>query len=174
MISRIVIAAALVVCVAFPASATATPQSENKAVTAEKTEPSTPAMVIKRGNKIGRKSPVVALDDIVKDPEKYENKKIILEGTVKAVCQKKGCWMELVTAPDQAGVRVTFKDYGFFVPKDAAGLKVRAEGKIKLTTLSKEDADHYEEEGANLVRNADGTVSEIGFVAYGVELCKYN
>lgn len=174
MISRIIVAVALIVCVAVPASTTAVPQSESKTMTAEKPEPSTPAMVIKRGNKIGSKSPVVSLDDIVKDPGEYENKKIILEGTVKSVCQKKGCWMELVTAPDQPGVRVRFKDYGFFVPKDAAGLKVRAEGKIKLTILSKEDADHYEEEGANLVRDDDGTVSEIGFVAYGVELYKYN
>jgi hypothetical protein len=172
MISRIVIAVALIACGALTASHGTTPQDVPKITTGGEPEKSTPAMVIRRGNKLGNKSPVVAVEDMVKNPKKYENKKIILEGTVKSVCQKKGCWMELISAPDRTGVRVRFKDYGFFVPKDAAGMKVRAEGKIKLTTLSKEEADHYEEEGAQLVRSADGTVREIGFVAYGVELYK--
>jgi hypothetical protein len=144
----------------------------DQVTTNEKTTSGEPVKVVERGNKIG-KSPVVSLADIVKDPDKYKNKKIILEGTVAAVCQKKGCWMELKPADGETGVRVTFKDYGFFVPKDAAGLKVRAEGKIKLTDLSKEDVQHMEEEGAHICKNADGTASEIGFVAYGVELYKY-
>lgn len=173
MISRIIIAVVLTACIAISAPAVAEKQTESKVTTGEVPESSEPGKTIHRGNKIGNKSPVVTLEDILKNPEKYENKKIILEGTVKGVCQKKGCWMEVVAEPDQPGVRVTFKDYGFFVPKDVAGYKVRAEGKIKISTLSKEEADHYEEEGAQVVRNPDGTVKEIGFVAYGVELYKH-
>ena len=173
MNSRIVVAVLAAACVAFSTAASALLQTADGPSTSEQPESAVPVEVIKRGNKIGSKSPVVDLGEIIKDPQKYENKKIILDGTVKAVCQKKGCWMELETTADGPGVRVRFKDYSFFVPKDAAGLKVRAEGKIKLTTLSKEEADHYEEEGAQLVRNPDGTVSEIGFVAYGVELTRY-
>jgi hypothetical protein len=171
--SRLIVAAFAAACVAFSAAGSAMTQTGDGPSSSEQQDQSVPAEVIKRGNKIGSKSPVVDLGEIVKDPKKYENKKIILDGTVKSVCQKKGCWMELVTAQDGPGVRVTFKDYAFFVPKDAAGIKVRAEGKIKLTTMSKEEADHYEEEGAQLVRNPDGTASEIGIVAYGVELFKY-
>jgi len=171
--SKLIVAAFAAACVTFSAAQLAMTQTGDGPSSSEQHDQSVPVMVIKRGNKIGSKSPVVDLGEIVKDPKKYENKKIILDGTVKAVCQMKGCWMELVTAQDGPGVRVRFKDYAFFVPKDAAGLKVRAEGKIKLTTMSKEEADHYEEEGAQFVRNPDGTVSEIGFVAYGVELFKY-
>ena len=172
MISRIIIAVLLTGFIAISAPAAADIQTETKATTGEVPESTEPGEVIKRGNKIGSKSPVVTLENVIKNPEKYENKKIIIEGTVNNVCQKKGCWMEVLAKKDQPGVRMTFKDYGFFVPKDAAGYKVRAEGKVKITTLGKETADHYEEEGAKVVRNEDGTAKEIGFVAYGVELYK--
>ena len=167
MISRLVLGIAIVAFIAIAVLAVADDQKKS-----EPTESKEPAEVILRGNKIGTKSPVVALADIVKDPKKYEDKKIIVEGTIKTVCQKKGCWMEVQPAPDSLGVRVTFKDYGFFVPTDAAGYAVRCEGKVKVETMSKEDADHYEAEGAAIVRNEDGTATEIGFVAYGVELRK--
>ena len=167
MISRLALSIALVAFIAVAGLAVADDQKKS-----EPTESKEPAEVILRGNKIGTNSPVVARADVVKDPKKYENKKIIVEGTINAVCQKKGCWMEVQPAPDAPGVRVTFKDYGFFVPMDAAGYAVRCEGKVKVETLSKADADHYEEEGAAIVRNDDGTATEIGFVAYGVELRK--
>jgi hypothetical protein len=172
MISRIIIAVILTACIAISAPAVADLQTDSKKTTGDVPESTESGETIKRGNKIGSKSPVVALEDVIKNPEKYENKKIIIEGTVNNVCQKKGCWMEVLAKKDQPGVRMTFKDYGFFVPKDAAGYKVRAEGKVKITTLSKETADHYQEEGAKIVRNEDGTAKEIGFVAYGVELSK--
>jgi hypothetical protein len=172
MISRIIIAVLLTANVAISAPAIAEQRTETKVPPGEVPESSEPEKIIHRGNKIGSKSPVVALEDILKDPKKFENKKVIIEGTVNNVCQKKGCWMEVSAGKDQPGVRVTFKDYGFFVPKDAAGYKVRAEGKVKVATLSEETADHYEEEGAKVVRNDDGTATEIGFVAYGVELYK--
>ena len=172
MISRIIIAVLLTGFIAISAPAAADNQTETKATTGEVPESTEPGEVIKRGNKIGSKSPVVTLENVIKNPEKYENKKIIIEGTVNNVCQKKGCWMEVQPEPDSVGVRVTFKDYGFFVPMDAAGYAVRCEGKVKVETLSKDDADHYEAEGAAIVRNEDGTATEIGFVAYGVELRK--
>lgn len=43
-------------------------------------------------------------------------------GEIKEVCQAKGCWMKVqLESNDEVFVR--FKDYGFFVPKDAAGKK---------------------------------------------------
>jgi hypothetical protein len=127
--------------------------------------------VILRGEKIGD-SPVVAMETVVKDPSKYEDKKIVLEGRIGTVCQKKGCWMTLEPVEGFQPVRVTFHNYGFFVPKDAAGLKVRAEGKIKVTTLSKEDVEHLKEDGHKINCKHDGTADEVGFVATAVEIYK--
>ena len=125
--------------------------------------------VIKRGAAIGD-SPRVTLAEVLKAPEKFRDKSVILEGTITAVCQTKGCWMELTPDTADTTVRVTFEAYGFFVPKDSHRMVVLAEGRFETTVLSKKDADHLEGEGASLVRNPDGTVTEVGFVATGVEL----
>ncbi len=78
--------------------------------------------------------------------------------------------MELGTGTRRAGLRVTFKDYGFFVPITSKGSHVRAEGTVQITTLSKDEVDHLTGEGATMKRNPDGTATEIGFIATGVEV----
>ena len=126
---------------------------------------------VKRGAPIG-KAYVVAIDEVLDNAEQYTGEPIILEGTVNAVCQRKGCWMEMATKKGGRAIRVTFKDYGFFVPTDSKGMKVRAEGKVMVKVLSKEDVDHYVGEGASIKRNPDGSANEVTFVATGVELRK--
>jgi hypothetical protein len=125
--------------------------------------------VIKRGAEIGN-APVVELSDVLKDASAFGGKRVIVEGPVGDVCQMKGCWMGLVPEDAAQGIRVTFKEYGFFVPRDSQGLMARMEGAFETNVLSKEDADHLEGEGARLTRNPDGTVTELSFVASGVEL----
>src|SRR5258705_5743735 len=66
---------------------------------------------------------------------------IAVEGKVADVCQMKGCWM-LLTDGTRA-VRTTFKDYGFFVPKDLAGRTVVAEGVLARETVDEETRRHY-------------------------------
>ncbi|MBN8826036.1 MULTISPECIES: DUF4920 domain-containing protein [unclassified Spirosoma] len=65
-----------------------------------------------------------------------------VEGTVESVCKVKGCWMKLKTADGQT-MRVTFKDYGFFVPKDIEGKTVVVEGLAETTTTPVADLRHY-------------------------------
>lgn len=65
--------------------------------------------------------------------------------TVKDVCQKKGCWMNLDLGNDEAMVR--FKDYGFFMPKDIAGQEIIVNGKAYIEEMSIEDQRHYAEDG---------------------------
>ena len=125
--------------------------------------------VVARGDAIGD-SPVVDLADALGDPAAYAGEQVILEGTVVKACQMKGCWMELTAEGAARGIRVTFKDYGFFVPTDSAGQAARLEGTFETNVFSREDADHLIEEGVSLVRNPDGTATELSFVASGVEL----
>jgi hypothetical protein len=61
---------------------------------------------------------------------------------VQAVCKKKGCWMEL-TAADGTTMRVTFKDYGFFVPTDADGRTATIQGVAKVEETSVADLKEY-------------------------------
>ena len=132
-------------------------------------QPAATQEVVTRGAALGD-SPVVDLADALGNPSAYGGEQVVLEGTVVKACQMKGCWMEL--APDGAarGIRVTFKDYGFFVPTDVAGQAARLEGTFETNVFSRADADHLIEEGVSLVRNPDGTATELSFVASGVEL----
>ena len=63
---------------------------------------------------------------------------------INEVCQMKGCWMKLDLGNDQ-DVRVTFKDYGFFMPLNAEG-DVIINGKAYITETSVDDLRHYAED----------------------------
>ncbi|MEA2570108.1 MAG: hypothetical protein QOI24_2109 [Acidobacteriota bacterium] len=128
--------------------------------------------IVRRGSAISKTAKSASLADVLANPDKYTTDAVIVEGVIAKSCTRKGCWMQLAPAADKDGVRVTFKDYGFFIPLDAKGMKARAEGVAVVKTLSKEEADHLAGEGATLARNEDGTAREVSFVANGVELRK--
>jgi hypothetical protein len=128
--------------------------------------------VVKRGAAIPENAKSISLAKVLENPDAYTKDPVVVDGVVAANCTRKGCWMQLAPAEGGDSVRVTFKDYGFFIPLDSKGMKARAEGVAVVKTLSKADADHLEEEGAKLKRNQDGSALEISFVANGVELTK--
>ena len=131
------------------------------------------ADVVTRGAAIPKDAKSISLATVLADPEAYTKDAVVVEGVIAAACTRKGCWMQLAPAADaKQSVRVTFKDYGFFIPLDAQGMKARAEGVAVVKTLSKAEADHLEEEGAKLTRKADGTALEVSFIANGVELTR--
>jgi Domain of unknown function (DUF4920) len=116
-------------------------------------------------------SPKVVLADLVKDAVSYSGKTVKTEGTVSAVCQGSGCWMTLKSG-DQA-VRVTFKDYGFFVPIESAGATATIEGVFTVRTIPEATAKHYASETAGANPDAiKGDQKELSFVASGVELAR--
>ncbi len=115
-------------------------------------------------------APAVALTELLAKPQAHDGQTVRVEGQVRKACQKKGCWMELASSDKGAGVRVTFKNYGFFVPLDAAGSAARVEGVVKVSELTEDMAKHYEAEGAIVPRGGDGKPREVQLVASGVEL----
>jgi hypothetical protein len=125
--------------------------------------------IVRRGAPVpaGAALPVPQL---VANARQFTEKAVIVEGVITNECTEKGCWMQVAPSADAGGMRVTFKDYGFFIPQSMVGRRARMAGVTKVTTHSKADADHLIGEGAQLKRNADGTATEIQFVASGVEL----
>ena len=126
-----------------------------------------------RGAPIGD-SKKVSLAKVMKDPSKYANQTVRVEGVIVRSCKMEGCWAELAPKADAKGVRVKMKDHTFFIPLQSAGSLAKAEGVFSIKTLTKEHVDHLiEEDGAKFDnRNADGTVTEISFEATGMELKK--
>ena len=128
--------------------------------------------VIKRGAALNAESPAVAFADVLKEPAKFAGKRVRIEGVVERVCQSEGCWMQIAPEAGANGIRVTFKDHSFFVPKDSKSMKFKAEGEFSVKVLDKAQVDHLVEDGAKIERKPDGTADEIRFVATGVELWK--
>jgi hypothetical protein len=114
--------------------------------------------------------PIAAL---LTNPEARTGATVTVEGDVRKACTRKGCWMELADSPagGTPGCRVTFKNYGFFVPTNAAGSHARVQGVVEVDTLPAASVRHYEEEGAVFAgKQPDGTAREVRLVATGVEL----
>ena len=98
-----------------------------------------------------------------------------LKAEVEAVCQTKGCWMNLIdgSSESNASIFVKFKDYGFFMPKDIAGKTVIVEGYAYREVTSVEELKHYaEDEGLSEEEIAKITEpeEELKFMANGVIL----
>lgn len=118
-------------------------------------------------------SPAAALADVLKSPDKFAGQRVTVEGAVRAACTRKGCWMELSEGADPSapGCRVTFKDYGFFVPTDSAGSKARVDAQVETKVIKPEMVAHLESEGAKFAeKSADGSAREVRLVATGVEM----
>ncbi len=127
--------------------------------------------MLTRGDKLkGLKA--VTLETLLASPAEYDGKTVAVTAKVRRACERKGCWMELAAAENAPGVRVTFKDYGFFVPLDSAGSTAKVEGTVKVAELSAERAKHYESEGAKVAKDKDGKYREVQLVASGLELRK--
>jgi hypothetical protein len=114
-----------------------------------------------------------ALGRVLADPGPYRDKPVLVEGKVRRACSRKGCWMELAESLDPAatGCRVTFKDYGFFVPTSSAGADARVEAVVQVERVQAATVEHLESEGARFAhKNPDGTADEVRLVASAVEL----
>ncbi|MGI9545881.1 MAG: DUF4920 domain-containing protein [Flavobacteriaceae bacterium] len=74
--------------------------------------------------------------------EGSEVTEVQLQAEVLNVCQVKGCWMVL-DLDGGVQARVTFKDYGFFVPMDIVGKEVIVHGLAQMSEISEDDRKHY-------------------------------
>ena len=99
---------------------------------------------------------------------------LTVTGKVKEVCQSKGCWMTL-EKEDGSTIRVSFKDYKLFMPKDLGGKEVALHGKAMKKTVSVETLQHFAKDaGKSEAEIAKITEPEIAlaFEADGVKVQK--
>lgn len=95
-----------------------------------------------------------------------------LEGTVDAVCQKKGCWMTMPLGEDDE-LFIRFADYGFFVPLNCQGRTAVMEGWAFKSVTTVAELRHYAEDEGLPQEEIDAITEpeeEYKFMADGVIL----
>ena len=99
-----------------------------------------------------------SLEALLDNPDDYLDTSVRVEARISQVCQKKGCFM-IATAGDKA-VRISFRDYSFFVPTDTGGKTVTLTGTLVERVLSEKQAAHFREDAGSDTIQA-GKVYEI-------------
>jgi hypothetical protein len=101
-----------------------------------------------------------SLASILATPARFAGQTVRLEGTVSAVCQAAGCWMQL--AENDARVHIKMHGHSFFIPRTATGRHARVQGIV----ISGNPNGHCEQEA----EAATGQVARLELDATGVEL----
>jgi len=83
----------------------------------------------------------VSIADLALNSELYLGKKFTVKTPISKVCQKKGCFF--IAQQNEHIIRVSFKDYGFFIPTDSGGKTVTLMGELIQKQMSKKQADHF-------------------------------
>ncbi len=112
----------------------------------------------------------VALDDAIAKLKDGKTVDVVVKGNVTKVCRKKGCWFVLQGDDKSRSVRITMKDYGFFVPTDCNGRKATVAGQLEVKTISEKMRKHLAEDEGKDGSAIKGDIQEFGLVATGVVL----
>ncbi len=109
-----------------------------------------------------------------KDLKEGDTLNVKFTTAIDEVCQKKGCWMTLDLGNEEQAF-VKFKDYGFFVPKNAQEKEAVVNGKAFVSVVSVDELKHYaKDEGKS--QEAIDSITEpkvtYSFMADGVLIVK--
>jgi hypothetical protein len=111
----------------------------------------------------------VTLAALFADAESALGNNSVVETRVSKVCQKKGCFF--IAQDGDVVVRVSFRDYAFFVPTDISGRTVMLSGTLVRRDVSDEQAAHFAADlGVEKTPVSAGVVYEI--IADGVRVPK--
>jgi hypothetical protein len=80
------------------------------------------------------------ISTILQSPEKFVGKRVLVNGTILAVCEKRGCWMEISSDKESQKIKIKVKDGEIVFPLTGIGKKALVEGEVQKIFLSKEDA----------------------------------
>ncbi|MGB0177212.1 MAG: DUF4920 domain-containing protein, partial [Owenweeksia sp.] len=112
----------------------------------------------------------VAANELMAKMAGRDSVEVKVKGQINASCKVKGCWMNMDLGNGEE-MRVTFKDYGFFVPTNLDGETAIIKGYATMDTTSVEELRHYAQDaGKSEEEIAAITQPEIGlnYVATGV------
>ena len=118
------------------------------------------------GSKFEPAGEPVALAEIIANDDDYADQEVVVKTRVAKVCQKKGCFF--IAQDGEAMARVSFKDYGFFVPTDTGGKTVTLVGTFSKKVITEAQAKHFAEDAGEDPSKVTGDRTEYAIVATSV------
>ena len=115
-------------------------------------------------------SEMISMTQLISEVEANGSFEAKIIGEINEVCSSKGCWLTM-DLPNGESMRVTFKDYGFFVPKNSQGFPIILEGVATLTETDVETLRHFAEDQGKSKEEIEAITEskrEITFEANGV------
>ncbi len=110
-----------------------------------------------------------SLTEVLTSDDK-DSSSVVVTTSITEVCEKKGCFF--IAQEGDYSARITFKDYGFFVPTDSEGKEVTIIGELSKKVLSEDKAKHYAEDAGKSSKNIQGEQIEYSIVASTVIIQK--
>lgn len=95
------------------------------------------------GNKYGKEISLkekTKISTILKNPKDFVGKKVLVEGNVVGVCEKRGCWIELASDKPFQKIKVKVKDGEIVFPLEEKGKSALVEGQVYEIKMTKEQA----------------------------------
>lgn len=83
---------------------------------------------------------VTKVSEINKNPDKYKDKRVLIEGMVINVCAARGCWLDISSDMPFEKIQVKVVDGEIVFPMEAKGKNAKVEGIAEELQLSKEEA----------------------------------
>jgi len=93
------------------------------------------------GAPLGETESRISLAQLIGNGDSYQGKQVLVETRIAKVCQKKGCFF--IAQEGEVTARVSFEDYGFFVPTDSGGKSVILLGTYSRQAVSSAEAEHF-------------------------------
>ena len=81
-----------------------------------------------------------SISAILANPKAFNGKRVQVEGTIVEVCEERGCWIKIASDKPFESIRFKVEDGVIVFPLDAKGKLALAEGVVKVSTLTKEQA----------------------------------
>jgi hypothetical protein len=82
----------------------------------------------------------MSVDQLMANPAPLVGKTVQVTGRITEVCEKMGCWLNLVDVPSSKQIRFKVKDGEITIPGSGVGKIATAEGKLLKFELTREQA----------------------------------
>ena len=83
---------------------------------------------------------VKSIDQLLTHPDLYNDKEVLIEGKISAVCPMRGCWIDVKSAETDSELRLKVTDGGIVFPLSGKGQNIKAEGIFQKLDFTYEQA----------------------------------